>query len=271
MSTRSLHLGFAFALSLLVACAEDTTPDGAMSCTFDCDCPQGSACVDSTCERLATPIYCCERTLCPQGELCVNERGSAGVCPECAGPCDCPQGEACSSQGTCIATSTPSGCCQREGCPLGESCIDLDGTESTCAAYADGGVVIGSDAGSDAGFDAGDAGFDAGFDAGPCAPMPSVCPDGWTYEQLAMGHRCSIAFTPPSGVTDYCLYAESHDTIGYSFPAIEGFECPEGGRYAPNDTGRGYCVWDRIGFPAGAVTDCDAAAGTMAYSWSCAE
>lgn len=104
-------------------------------------------------------------------------------------------------------------------------------------------------------------------DAG-CVPQPQVCPTGWTYTNDGKQHRCSLFFTAPEGTSEYCLYS-GMGYLGYSFPLPKGeYKCPTGGRYAPSTVG--YCLWEKVAVPPGAVVDCDAAAaGRLEFRWGC--
>jgi hypothetical protein len=53
--------------------------------------------------------------------------------------------------------------------------------------------------------------------------------------------------------------------------ADPSYTCPAGMRYAPNDT-IGYCLFEDIVAPAGAMADCDAllSEGRMRFTWTCA-
>lgn len=110
-------------------------------------------------------------------------------------------------------------------------------------------------------------------DGGPkpdpqCTPQPQVCPTGWTYTNDNKQHRCTLFFTAPAGTKEYCLYS-GMGYLGYSFPLPPGeYKCPTGARYAPSTVG--YCLWEKVAVPPGAVVDCDAAAtGRLEFRWGC--
>lgn len=66
-------------------------------------------------------------------------RPDSGLCqevpPECQSPCDCPQGDICSS-GRCL--TPPPGqevyCCDKAGCPANQVCLTRDNRKDTCPA-----------------------------------------------------------------------------------------------------------------------------------------
>ncbi len=69
----------------LADAANDTGPadaeaDAASPCTTACDCPQGTACVDGSCDPSADAAFCCTQVGCPPDAACVFEDGGAGVC-----------------------------------------------------------------------------------------------------------------------------------------------------------------------------------------------
>ena len=132
-AVRALVFG-ALLVGGLGGCGDDglVDEDSGVACAIDCDCPQGDACIDSRCTATATPTYCCAHAGCPSGERCVTERGTLDSCAECIIDCDCPQGQACSASGLCVATTEPTYCCDNPGCPLGESCVGETGEAGTC-------------------------------------------------------------------------------------------------------------------------------------------
>ncbi len=114
-----------------------TTPDEGKlgdTCQTACDCSQGLDCQQGKCVQPSLPIYCCDKPLCPQNEVCITRQGSRGQCPSgpsCTGTCDCPQGQICLNGG-CRALSSPVYCCDKSGCPEGNTCFDKQGTQKTC-------------------------------------------------------------------------------------------------------------------------------------------
>lgn len=137
-----------------------------LECESHCDCEQGEACSASgVCVATAEPTWCCENSGCPLGEACTDRDGAGGTCAECEGPCDCPQGQACSSSGLCVETLEPTWCCEQAGCPSGEACVEPSGAESVCG-------MSGLDAG--VGRDAGSWTRDAGVDAGSAATCAAL-------------------------------------------------------------------------------------------------
>jgi hypothetical protein len=103
-------------------------------CRSNCECPQGEACLaDGSCIATAQPTYCCDNAGCPAGEACLDAQGATGACPACVSACDCPQGQACTANGACIATAQPTYCCENPGCPQGEACATAAGGADVCA------------------------------------------------------------------------------------------------------------------------------------------
>lgn len=57
------------------------TDDGvASSCTSNCDCAQGEACISGSCALTEEAVLCCENDGCTEGLACSNADGSAGLC-----------------------------------------------------------------------------------------------------------------------------------------------------------------------------------------------
>jgi hypothetical protein len=54
--------------------------DGAVECQSRCDCPQGWECLFGECQLLQSPVWCCDKELCPEGEPCIDARGIASQC-----------------------------------------------------------------------------------------------------------------------------------------------------------------------------------------------
>lgn len=174
---RALPLLLGLLGSFASGCTDSVADPGSAGCTLDCDCPQGDACIDGACAATTEPVYCCENAGCPSGERCVDIAGAVSVCAGCRGPCDCPQGSACSAAGECVETSAPSYCCDTEGCPDGDACVQADGTENVCGEpLIDGGIST-----LDAGIGERDGGAepDGGIDPdGGAGPDGGADPDG---------------------------------------------------------------------------------------------
>ncbi|MDX9724099.1 MAG: hypothetical protein RBU37_25350, partial [Myxococcota bacterium] len=114
----------------------------ARQCTVNCDCPQGQLCTASgLCVQGVEPAYCCEKEGCPLGEACTSIEGESSTCRECEHSCDCPQGEACSASGICVAGLEPTFCCEKAGCPEGEACIHEDDRADVCKPVCGNGVI----------------------------------------------------------------------------------------------------------------------------------
>lgn len=100
-----------------------------------------------------------------------------------------------------------------------------------------------------------------------CAPMASVCPAGWSYSNDGTRHRCSVGFTPPTGVGAYCAYSDQ-GYLGYYWPLQVAHTCAPGARYAPSTVG--YCLWEGVSVPTNATVDCSAVStGKLQFSWPC--
>ncbi|MBI2372852.1 MAG: hypothetical protein HYV07_02515 [Deltaproteobacteria bacterium] len=51
-------------------------------CTETCDCPQGLACLEGRCRNLgANPVWCCDHSGCPTGEICLGRDDRPSTCP----------------------------------------------------------------------------------------------------------------------------------------------------------------------------------------------
>ena len=103
------------------------------SCRTACECVAGLSCVDGACIRLDEPSFCCERPLCPQGQVCEQSDGEMGVCPEtpCTSACDCPSSQSC-IDGSCVLSTPLTYCCVDPDCPSGARCESSNGVEGTC-------------------------------------------------------------------------------------------------------------------------------------------
>ena len=111
-----------------------TCPTAPRSCKVDCDCLQGEACLNGTCQTGTKATYCCEKNGCPVNSTCTDNRGLKGTCPQpCQSTCDCPQGVA------CVNGSCKSGpligqqyCCENPGCPANQYCVTRQGRYNRC-------------------------------------------------------------------------------------------------------------------------------------------
>jgi hypothetical protein len=45
------------------------------ACKITCDCESGLACFRGKCRKLQIPVYCCEATDCPSGQICQSQLG----------------------------------------------------------------------------------------------------------------------------------------------------------------------------------------------------
>jgi hypothetical protein len=50
------------------------------TCTTACDCLPGLACVGGLCRQGTAPVYCCNSTSCPIGDICQSSTGGYGRC-----------------------------------------------------------------------------------------------------------------------------------------------------------------------------------------------
>jgi hypothetical protein len=70
-------------------------------CTVNCDCPQGEFCFYGKCTLdLNMPVYCCDKSGCPPGALCLDGDGNRSRCGEdptyrCDTVCDCGPAHCC--------------------------------------------------------------------------------------------------------------------------------------------------------------------------------
>lgn len=111
-----------------------TCPAKPRSCKSVCDCVQGEACTNGTCQKTSNPVFCCDNTGCPAGKGCVSKANLSGFCPKsCQNHCDCNQGEACIS-GLCKRSALFGNvyCCAKAGCPVGQFCYQTNGQGGRC-------------------------------------------------------------------------------------------------------------------------------------------
>ncbi len=111
-----------------------TCPAKPRACKTVCDCVQGEACTNGTCQPSSNPTYCCDNPGCPTGKGCVSNANLSGVCPKsCKLHCDCDQGYACIA-GLCQRNPLVGNvyCCSKPGCPAGQFCYQPNGQNGRC-------------------------------------------------------------------------------------------------------------------------------------------
>ena len=111
-----------------------TCPAKLRPCKTVCDCVQGEACTNGTCQKTSNPVYCCEKAGCVAGKGCVSKANLSGICPKsCKAHCDCDQGAAC-VKGLCQRSPLFGNtyCCTKPGCPLGQFCRQPNGQYGRC-------------------------------------------------------------------------------------------------------------------------------------------
>lgn len=153
------------------------------------------------------------------------------------------------------------------------STSNAEGATSAKATTMDTDSSSGSGSGSGA---EGTTGPDLGACADEVGPGVYECPP---HARLVVegGAQASCLFeglTLPDadGLFAYCLYFDmGYLGFGWDLPAAPGYACPEGMRYAPNDT-IGYCLFEDLVPPAGATATCDDLLrdGVFGFTWTCA-
>lgn len=100
------------------------------ACLDSCDCEYGQECQQGRCQRALIPIFCCQRSPCPQGEACEGVGGPT-CSSACRNACDCWGGESC-VDGQCLRTDEAAYCCERRLCPVGSACENNDSSIGMC-------------------------------------------------------------------------------------------------------------------------------------------
>ncbi|MAD61369.1 MAG: hypothetical protein CMH49_07655 [Myxococcales bacterium] len=128
--------------NLLYCCAHENcptqssciSPTGAQQqcsdCVDSCDCEYGESCQQGRCQIAEIPVFCCQRSPCPQGEACEGIGGPT-CSASCQNACDCWGGEAC-VDGQCLRTDEAAYCCERRLCPAGSICENNDSSMGMC-------------------------------------------------------------------------------------------------------------------------------------------
>ena len=94
-----------------------------VECMSACDCSGGERCSDGLCTLGDEPMFCCNSSVCPSGQLCEDPFGRPSMCSgeACLSACDCSAGLAC-LEGQCQLASAPVFCCEAQPCPFDELC-----------------------------------------------------------------------------------------------------------------------------------------------------
>ncbi|UJR84061.1 MopE-related protein [Sandaracinus amylolyticus] len=258
-----------------VPCTDDECDPESGTCRFVPDhgaCDDGIDCTLDLCDPSRDDNGCthaaddaiCDDGFCRSGGRCDPARGcTGGTARDCSDTSRCTTDRCDEVLAMCVRTVVDADgdgfTAQRV---LGESCIDGTDCDDARAAVHPGATEVCSNAIDDDCDGAPDDG------CGGCRPIAGACPSGWTYSNDGRDHTCSVSFTPPFGVREYCRYSEE-GVLGFYWMLAVPYNCPSGARYAPN-AATGYCLWEGLTLPAGATIDCTSVgSGRMSFRWPC--